>query len=57
MVQTRAMRTNSGTRPQRGLPQVRSRAKYKPGDDCKRHRLPSNKAKNVLVTSYRRRKP
>lgn len=52
------------TRSRRGRPLpppvIRSRQvrpQYKPGDDCKRHRLPDRKAKTVTVTTHRRRKP
>lgn len=50
------------TRSRRGRPLpppvMRSnRPQYKPGDDCKRHRLPDRKPKNIQVTTYRRRKP
>lgn len=38
-------------------PREPGRAKYKPNDECKRHRLPDRNPKSVSVTSHSRRKP
>jgi hypothetical protein len=54
MVTTRSGRVLSGT------PARRSRtitAQYGPDDDCKRHRKPDRKPKDVVVVTHRRRKP
>jgi len=51
------------TRSRRGRPlpppivRSRGRPSYKPGDDCKRHRLPDRKPHTVEVKTHKRRAP
>lgn len=54
-------RTRSqGPAIQRALPRRTRRQagpRYKPNDNCHRHRLPDNRPKNNQVAAYSRRKP
>lgn len=62
MVTTRSQARRQGTTPtpyndaiDRMRRSRRYRARYKPGDECKRHRLPDGQRKGELVQSYYRR--
>ena len=54
MVSTRSRNGRPLPAPRR--PRARA-PQYPEGDECKRHRLPDRKPKDVQVVTYRRRKP